>query len=100
MIRAIQILLAVTSTIVGLQSGALLAKAPAKLPPVPAQRVLILTPIDVVRSSDQINPNTNVSNAPSSLFFNRFSTPVQPSPLLQHSDLWVHGVNFGLEVPF
>jgi hypothetical protein len=55
---------------------------------------------DVVRPGDQVNPNINVSNAPSSLFFNRFPTPAQPIPVFRHTDYWAHGVNLGLEVQF
>ncbi len=55
---------------------------------------------DVARPGDQINQSVNIGNAPTSIFYNRITGPAQPSPLFNHTDFWVHGVNFGIELKF
>jgi hypothetical protein len=51
---------------------------------------------DVVRPGDQLNRAVNPTQIPTSLAFGPQVGPTRPILDAQHTDYWVHGLNFGL----
>jgi hypothetical protein len=55
---------------------------------------------DVVRPGDQIDHNVNPNRVPTFIEFGQPGGAANPLPLFTHTDYWIQGVTFGVEVKF
>jgi hypothetical protein len=55
---------------------------------------------DVARPGHQIDRGINVTQLPSQVGPGTLVGPARPAPLLQSTDFWAQGVNFGLEIRY